>query len=89
MNGHSEESPVQVLLHGQALVDFARKDRIFPLLRMTEYPDSSDKALIAEAFELLLIYRAFVIDRKARGEEAPWRADVGSDVSSIHLFLPS
>ena len=75
------ESPLQVPLRGQALVDFARKDRVFPLLSLTLYPDSSDKALLAGAFELLLIYRAFLADRTSRGEEAPWAADINTDAS--------
>ena len=81
--------PLQVPLRGQALVDFARKDRIFTLRRMTEHSDSSDKVLIAGAFELMLIYGAFVTERKSQGEEAPWAADINSDVSSNQFLPPS
>ena len=80
---------VQVPLRGQALLDFARKDRVFPLLKMTAYPDSSDTALIAGAFELMLIYRAFIAERNSRRKEMSWTADIDSDVGFLGGFAAS
>ena len=60
---------VQIIRHGQAMLDYATKDKVFYKMRLTHRPDSQDTALMAGTFELLLIYRALVEDRVGHGEE--------------------
>ena len=66
------------------MLDYARKDRVLDKLRLTHRPDSRDAALMAGAFELLLIYRAFVKNRVVNGKEyqktLPWTLDMDSEV---------
>ena len=78
---------MQVPIRGQPLLDFARKDKVYNQLRVTDCLVSEDKPLIAGAHELLLIYRAFVHDKIKDGADwqksLTWVSDMSSDVG-IH-----
>lgn len=83
----TDKAMMQVPVKGQALLDYARQDKVFRQLRLTAWPDSQDAQMMAGAHNLLLIYRKFVSDRTERERTAgrrkghySWTLDMNSEV---------
>ena len=77
----SRKLSMQVPVEGQALLDYARQDKVFRQLRRTPWPNSGDADMMAGAYELLLIYRKFIEQRgSSRKGKQEWTEDVRSEV---------
>ena len=75
---------MQVPVKGQALLDFAKQDKVFSQVRLVARADSQDAEMMAGAYQLLLIYRKFVMERRRCSKNLErryqWTWDMNSEV---------
>ena len=81
---------MQVPVKGQALLDYARRDKVFRQLRLIARPNSQDADMMAGADELLLLYRKYILERSHSDDweqSYPWTWDMNSKVYLRLLIL--